>query len=96
MNIKFSARHFEATEKLRLFATKEIERLKRYFNGNLNADIILDDNGNIKTVELRLSMLGKLLPVRVEGTDFYKIIPQAIDKLERQVKSTKGKVYFNR
>ncbi|MBM3326641.1 MAG: ribosome-associated translation inhibitor RaiA [Calditrichaeota bacterium] len=96
MKVTFSARHFDATEKLRLFATKEIERLKRYFDGNLNADVILEENGNVKSVELRLTMLGKLLPSRVEGADFYKLIPQAVDKLEKQVKSTKEKVYFNR
>ncbi len=96
MKVTFSARHFEASEKLQEFAKNEIHRLKRYFDGTLTGTVILEKNDNLKIVELRLNALGKLLPARMEGSDFYKIIPKAVDKLERQLKSTKSKVYYSR
>ena len=93
MKITFAARHFTASDKLQAFATRELEHLQRYFNGDLAGDIILEESGSLKTVEMRINMLGKLLPVRVEGNDFYKIIPKAVDKLEKQLKAQKSKKY---
>jgi ribosomal subunit interface protein len=92
MKIKFSARHFEATDQLREFVTSEIEHLSRFFEGRLSCDVVLEENGNNRAAEIRLNMLGKVLPVRVEGTDFYKLIPKGIEKLEKQMQSQKSKV----
>ena len=91
MKITFSARHFEATEKLRQFASDEIRVLKKYFDGVLNAEVILDEHATQKEAEIRVTMLGKTLTAKVAGDDFYKIIPKAVEKVEVQVKSTKAK-----
>ncbi len=93
MKITFSARHFTASDKLQSFAVGEMKHLKRYFDGSLAGEIILEESGNLKVVEMRINALGKLLPVRMEGNDFYKIIPRAVAKLEKQLKSQKSKVY---
>lgn len=92
MKVSFLARHFDATDKLKKFAEDEVEKLSKYLNGDLKADIVLSEKENFKAVEIRVTMFGKLLPTRVEGTDFYKIIPEAVDKVERQVRDTKEKV----
>jgi ribosomal subunit interface protein len=92
MKITFAARHFEASDKLQSFATTELERLSRYFNGSLTGDLILEENGSLKAAEMRLNMVGKILPVRVEGDDFYKIVPKAVDKLEKQLKAQKARL----
>ncbi|MBM3328239.1 MAG: ribosome-associated translation inhibitor RaiA [Calditrichaeota bacterium] len=96
MKVTISARHFEASDKLQTFAVREVERLRKFFDGQATAEAILEENGSQKSVELRLTMLGKLLPARVEGADFYAIIPQAVEKIARQVKATKEKVYYPR
>jgi putative sigma-54 modulation protein len=93
MKITFSARHFEASEKLKDFATTELSRLKKYFDGVLLGEVVLEEQGGIKRAEIRIKMLGKTLPAKTEGEDFYKIIPKAIDKLEAQIKSTKSKAF---
>ena len=92
MKINFSARHFEATDQLREFVTSEIDHLSRFFEGRLSCDVILEENGNIKAAEIRLNMLGKVLPVRVEGNDFYKLIPKGVVKLEKQMLAQKSKI----
>lgn len=93
MKITFSARHFEASEKLQDFARKELGRVKKYFEGALEGEVILEEKGTLKAVDLRLNALGKRLIAQVEGEDFYKIIPQAVDKVEKQLKAAKSKVY---
>ena len=93
MKTTLSARRFTPTEKLQDFATKEINKLERYFNGDISSEIILEENGNLKVVDIRLNALGKTFKTRVEDDDFYKIIPKAVNKLEKQLKSRKSKVY---
>ncbi|MDP8228712.1 MAG: ribosome-associated translation inhibitor RaiA [Candidatus Electryoneaceae bacterium] len=93
MQITFSARHFEASDKLEQFARKELLRLEKYYDGVMKVDIILEENGSKKEVEVRLNMLGKLLPTKMDGNDFYKMIPQAIDKIAKQIKATKSKTF---
>ncbi len=92
MEVTLSARRFEPSEKLQNYAFKEINKLKRYLNGDLEGQMILEENGNRKIFDVRLNFLGKVLPVQIEGNDFYKIIPKAVNKLERQLKSQKAKV----
>jgi putative sigma-54 modulation protein len=92
MKITFSARHFEASANLQEFATGEIRRLKKYFDGILHAEVVLEEHSTNKLVEIRVNMLGKTLTSKIEDSDFYKIIPKAVDKLEKQIKTTKSKV----
>lgn len=95
MKVQFSTRRFEATEKLQQFTEKEVMHLKRYFDGDIRAEIILEDNNGLKTVDLRINALSKVFPTRIEGDDFYKIIPKAVDKVEKQLKSAKDKLQNN-
>jgi len=92
MEITISTRRFEPTEKLLAYANNEIEKLSKYFDGDLLGTVILDESGNRKIVEARITALGKVMTVQVEGDDFYKLIPKAVDKLARQLKSQKSKL----
>jgi len=91
VKITFSARHFEASDKLQQFAKDELAALKKYFDGVLHGEVVLEEHAAKKEVEIRITMLGKVLTSKVDGDDFYKIIPKAITKLEAQIKSTKSK-----
>lgn len=93
MKLTFSARRFEPTEKLQNFAINEVNKVKRYINDDITGDVILEESGNRKIVDIRLNALGKIFKSRLEDSDFYKIIPKAVDKLEKQLKSKKSKVY---
>lgn len=93
MKVTFSAVHFEPTEKLQVFAVNELSRLERYFDGEISGEIILKQEGTLKVVEMRLNALGKVLPAKLQGKDFYKMLPKAVEKLETQLKAHKSKVY---
>ena len=92
MEITISTRRFEPTEKLLAYANKEIDKLSRYFDGDLSGTVMLDESGNRKIVEARITALGKVMTVQLEGNDLYKLIPKAVDKLSRQLKSHKSKI----
>jgi ribosomal subunit interface protein len=92
MKVTFSARHFEPSQKLQDFATEEISRLGKYLTGKYSGDIVLEENGNLKTVDIRLNAMGRTFQASVEENDFYKIIPKAVIKLEKQLMVRKSKV----
>ncbi len=92
MNVTFSARHFEPTTKLQNFATKEISKIEKHLTGYNSCELILEESGNLKVVDIRLNALGTVFKARVEDDDFYKIIPKAVNKLEKQFRSKKSKV----
>ncbi|MDP8238263.1 MAG: ribosome-associated translation inhibitor RaiA [Candidatus Hatepunaea meridiana] len=91
MKITFSARSFEATEKLENFATEEVGKLSKYLNDKITSEIILKENGTLKVVDIRLNAMGRMFKVNMEDSDFYKIIPKAVNKLGKQMKSQKSK-----
>ncbi len=93
MKITIAARHFDASDKLKDFATKELKRLNKYFEGKISGDIILEENGSTKKVDMRVSAFSKIFVSNIDGADFYKIIPKIVDKLENQLKSAKSKAF---
>ena len=92
MKITFSARHFEATEKLKEFAKNEVLQLKKIADAASSGEIILDESKSQKIVDIRVTAFGKVLVSKMDGTDFYKIIPKVVAKLETQIRSIKSKV----
>jgi len=92
MKILFSARKFEASAKLQQFAEKELDHLEKYFDGSMHGEIVLEESGSIKSVDIRLKVLSSVLTAKMDGDDFYKMIPKVVVKLERQLKDLKTKI----
>jgi putative sigma-54 modulation protein len=94
MDIQFTARHFKARESLKKYAIGEIERLTKFFDGVLSADIRLSfesTRNSLKTAEISLKVFGKHLVAVEKSDDFFKSIDFAVTKLERQLKKYKDK-----
>lgn len=95
MDIRITARHFTANDSLREYAFSALKKLERYYNGILNADMVLSYQklqNSIKTVELHVNVYGTTLKA-VSGTeDFSKSVDEAIDKVERQIQRYKSKL----
>ncbi|MDZ7272284.1 MAG: ribosome-associated translation inhibitor RaiA [candidate division KSB1 bacterium] len=92
MRLNITARHFNASDRLKEYTEKEVRRLKRYYDGILNCDVILDYEKQAQVAEIVLHVYGSKLTVREKSEDMYKSINLAVDKLERQLKKYKGKL----
>lgn len=95
MDIRITARHFTANDSLREYAFAALKKLERYYNGILNADMVLSYQkmqNSVKTVELHVSVYGMTLKSVSESEDFSKSIDEAIDKVERQIQRYKSKL----
>jgi putative sigma-54 modulation protein len=91
MQIKFTARHFKASESLKDYAENEIQRLQKFFDRIVDCDIILVKERNNLIADISLNVSSGVLAVKESSEDFYKSIDKAVDKLERQIKKYKGK-----
>lgn len=94
MRINITARHYKASDKLKAFAETEVRRLKKYYDGIIDCDIILDYEkavNSLQIAEIAVKVYGQRLVVREKSEDIYKSIGAAVDKLERQIKKYKEK-----
>ncbi len=96
MEIHITARHFKAHETLREYATNAIERLERYYDGIVRAEIVFSyerPRNSIKDVEVLLTVYGAVLKAYNQSDDYFKALDNAMEKMERQLKRYKSKLH---
>jgi putative sigma-54 modulation protein len=92
MQITFTARHFKAPNRLKDYSEKKVRRLKRYYDGIIECEIILDYEKFTQIAEIAIKVYGQRLVAIEKSEDIFKSIDQAVEKLERQVKKYKEKL----
>jgi putative sigma-54 modulation protein len=91
MQINFTARHFRAPERLKQYAEKKVSGLKKYYDGIIDCEIILDYEKLNQVAEISAKVYSQRLVAIEKTEDIYKSIDLAVDKLERQLKKFKEK-----
>jgi putative sigma-54 modulation protein len=92
MRINFTARHFKPSENLKEHAESEVRRLKKYYDGILEAEVILDYIKQEQVAEIIIQVYGTTIPVIIKSEDMYKSITLAVDTLERNILKYKDKI----
>jgi putative sigma-54 modulation protein len=95
MNIKIQTVHFNADKKLLDFTQKKVEKLMKFYDGIVSAEIIfkLDKNQNEenKIAEIKLEIPGNDLFAKRQCKSFENAVDQVIDALKKQVTKHKEK-----
>ena len=97
MNIKIHSIHFNTDEKLEQFIREKLQKVERFVNHIIDAQVILklDHNkGSVKDkiAEIRLQLPGKTLYAEERSKAFEESIELATDSMVRQVKKHKEKI----
>jgi putative sigma-54 modulation protein len=92
MQIRTTARHFDLTDDLKIFAEKQIGKLERYFNNIIDSHLILEMEKSRMSAELKLKVYGTVLTSKHRSFDMYDSVEKVIDKMEGQLKRYKGKL----
>lgn len=92
MRIQFTARHFKASDRLRTYAEMEVQRLKRYFDGIIDCEIILDREKLLHIAEVNVNVYNTRLTAIEKSDEIHKSIDLAVAKLERRLKRYKQKL----
>jgi ribosomal subunit interface protein len=94
MEIRVQSVKFDADKKLVDFITKKVNKLDRFFDGIIAAEVSLTltpDYDN-KKVSIRLEVPGNDLIVERNGKKFEAAINQCVDALKIQIKKMKEKM----
>lgn len=92
MQINITFRHVSPSETLKEYCLEKIQRLNKYFDGNVEGHVILGLEKIRHLAEFTLSANGLRMNAKEESGDFHSAIDGAIDKIERQLARHKEKV----
>lgn len=90
MNITVTFRHVDASSALRDHATEKIAKLQKFLRQPLTARVTVSLEKLKHQVEARVSSGGERYEASETTEDMYASIDKVMDKLERQIRGTKG------
>ncbi|QJA06938.1 ribosome-associated translation inhibitor RaiA [Thermosulfurimonas marina] len=91
MEIKVTFRHLDSSEGLKEYVRKKIGRLEKYFEGPVEAHVILKAEKFRNEAEVILRGDGLDITAREETGDMYEAIDLVSDVLEKQIKKLRDK-----
>lgn len=94
MNISFTFKNFEASEHLKKYARRRMEKLGRFFgkSAGLDVGVVLTVDKIRNICEVTVVGEGLHLAAREQTNDMYAAIDLVYDKLESQIKKYVSKV----
>lgn len=97
MEIKINSVHFNADQKLMDFVNKKVSKLDTFFDGIINAEVILKvlkpETANNKVSELRISIpVNGYLFAKKQADTFEEATDLAIEAMRKQLDKYKEKL----
>jgi putative sigma-54 modulation protein len=92
MRITITARRFKMPENLKNFIQREMMRLEKFYDGIIDAEIILSWEKFYRMAEINLRVFGATLTSQEREDNMRKAIKKAIAKMERQLLKYKNKL----
>jgi putative sigma-54 modulation protein len=90
MNITVTFRHVDASEAIKKRATEKIAKLQKFLRQPMTARVTVSLEKLKHMVEARVSSGGEHYEAHDVTDDMYTSIDKVLDKLERQIRGTKG------
>lgn len=95
MHTQVTARHFEASPKLRTYAQTRLAKLERFYDGITDAQVTLTDAqnaGDLKSAEIVLHVYRRNLKAQHTGATHEEAIDHCVNRLRRQILKYKDKL----
>lgn len=96
MNIRFTARHFEASGSLKTFSEDAVTKLEQFFDRIVSCSIVLEpiaNKDNPQKAEIVIQIPNKVLTASEEAPKYEQAVSAAVENLSRQLKRYKEKKY---
>ena len=92
MNIVITGKELKATEAIKDYVEKKLERIERYFEGEeINASVKIKSEREMQIAEMQVAVKGYSIGAVTETKDLYASIDKDIDILEGQIRKIKTK-----
>jgi len=92
MHVTTTFRHMEQSEALKSYAEEKLERVKKYIDGPINAQVYFTVEKIRHIVEIVINARGINTKASEATNDMYAAVDAVIDKIERQLKRYKEKL----
>ncbi|PHV71222.1 ribosomal subunit interface protein [Sporanaerobium hydrogeniformans] len=92
MKYNISGKNIELTTALENAVAEKMEKLDKYFNDNVEAQVTLIVEKLSHIIEITIPFNGTVLRAEVEGKNMYNIMDDAVEVIEKQVNKFKNKL----
>jgi putative sigma-54 modulation protein len=92
MRFNITARRFKISDELKDFTQSEASRLKKYYDGIIDTEVILGWEKKTRSAEIKIAVFGTILTAKEQSEDMKLAVRHAVDKLERQLIKYKEKL----
>lgn len=90
MNVSITFRHMDASEAIKKHTVAKLGKLQKFLRQPMTAKVTISVDKIKHVAEARVSSGGAHLEAKESSDDMYISIDRMIEKLERQVRVTKG------
>ena len=91
MDIKIVGKDLKATEAIKDYTAKKLERIEKYFDGDIDVLVTIKVEKNVQIAEMHVNVKGDTYRAVTEHADLYASIDKDIDILEGQIRKAKTK-----
>ncbi len=91
MNIKITGKDLKATEAIKDYTEKKLERLQKYFDEDFDVNVTIKTEKNMQIAEMHVITKANTYRAVTEHRDLYASIDKNIDILEGQIRKAKTK-----
>ena len=94
MNITITGKDLQATEAIKDYVAKKVERIEKYFANdldNMEVNVTIKAEKSAQVAEMYVSVRSDVYKAVTEDRDLYASIDKDIDILEGQIRKTKAK-----
>ena len=91
MNIKITGKDLKATDAIKEYTEKKLERLEKYFDEDFNVNVTIRTEKNLQIAEMHVITRANTYRAVTEHKDLYASIDKNIDILEGQIRKAKTK-----
>tara|TARA_R110000868_G_scaffold304437_21_gene565393 strand:- start:24336 stop:24635 length:300 start_codon:yes stop_codon:yes gene_type:complete len=96
MNIRFTARHFDASTSLKNYSEDAVTKLEQFYDRIVSCSIVLEptaDNDNPQKAEIIIQIPNKVLTASESAPKYEQAVLATVENLSRQLKRYKEKKY---
>lgn len=91
MNIKITGKDLKATEAIKDYTEKKLERIQKYFEEDFDVNVTIKAEKNLQIAEMHVITKSNTYRAVTEHRDLYASIDKNIDILEGQIRKAKTK-----
>ena len=85
MEIKYIAKNYKISDKLKDIIEKKLNKLEKYFNKNVDVKVACSEQNDTCKLEVTINSAGLFIRSEVSSDNMYNNIDLAMPKLERQI-----------